>query len=340
MSKARSTADALQKVLDDLFDANRNINVGLVGTRAYLIAKDGKHPAGTSGEIRGTTVFRDTGAIVVIFRVDGEPDSEGWAVSPSNLCDATGQPLPTHSCIPERIASTMTETAVIAGPMYPQAGIDPVDQIFATFAPAHTISNEFRGFYGAYVSTDATALQQYMAAYGMAVSPWTLQQTAALYSALLAAHNVPTPEHVTAALLAAPEVAAPVAVAPPVLQMPATLPLPQALQAPAPIPPLVIPTPQAVQPLPMAVAQPLPLPLAPAALVPPVLAPATLPLAPAGNEVPAPKKPRPRKPKATGEAGEAAPWLLVMAALLPLYFEDPTSFEDDVAAAVKAIKAL
>lgn len=338
MSKADD--EELAALLEDTFSICKNLD----NLHVCLIADDDSgHKAGTWGTILQTAVYRVSGEVLVIFCPDNEPQSQAWSMSPKLLVDQQGRPIATNaSQFIERIDPMSEMTATLPGPMYPQQGVDPVSQIFATFAPQHPISEELRQFYLARVSTDVQHLQAYMATYGMNQYAWTVTQTASLYSNLLTAYGLATPDHVTAAMQEAPVAAALPAPAPPAPAAPQPLPLPPvavaapqplpAPQAPAPVPPLQIPAVAQPQPLPYTppVALPQPLPAAPA--------PETLALAPATEE----KKPRKsRKGKGgTSENGEVNSWVLVMAALLPFHYEDPQGLKDDVAEAMKAIAAL
>lgn len=347
MARKAKAGENLDELLYDTFVDYYNLN----NVRAQLVTEEGGSPKRTWGTIRKAVAYRDSGELLVIFCIDGEPDSQASSISTENLQDEHGRPLPTHvSVTAERNVPPMsTDTAALAGPMYPAAGVDPIDQIFATFAPQHPVSAEFQAFYKQSVSTDPSYLTQYMAAYNMSTQAWTLVQTATLYKALLDAYQIATPVHVLEAMVEQP--VAPPPPPPPVAQPQAPMAPPQLPGLPAPQVPVAAPA--APQPLPTlpaqgvatlpvaGVPQPLPLPLpgaVPQVPTPPAPAATGQTLTPAAA-------PEEKKTRGKGKKGEAADnggddLLGAAAALYPHYVQDPVNFQTNLTNLLGILKAL
>lgn len=324
------------------------------GTRAKLAAAEGGFAAGTLGTLKDVAYYKDNKEVVAVFCPDDAAESQGWCVSMSALLDESGNPLPQFY-----IGEAPMEQ--LAGPMYPQAGVDAVAQVFAQFAPDHPITEQFKEWYVRTLGADTGFLYEYIQTAKLNTKKWTLQETARFYADCLTMYLQEVPPFValfaasgnslpTAAAVVAPAVTiTPVAAEPttvlpttpvPLSQVaatsneealpwtePKTVPAQVAAIAPGPVvvPDVVVATPVSVV-APLVVSDA-------AAPHEPVTAPALVAEVAEAEEDKAPKL-KDRRKKKKREAGAVN--LQLVGALIP-FLTDAETFEEEVNAAVQAL---
>jgi hypothetical protein len=125
------------------------------------------------------------------------------SLAPLPIPAAPLQPVPVDASNDSQTVVAEASAPVIAGPAYQHNGSNPVDAIFETYAPAHSVSEEFKKSYKMFNHTDPAALQLELQAQQLLTSNWTVEQTAQMYANMLKGRSLHVPEEVTAILVEA-----------------------------------------------------------------------------------------------------------------------------------------